>query len=103
MPLLEAERHRVVALDLPGHGDDSIAVSALTLDAYVARIRAAVEAADEPVILVGHSLGGIAITQAAEVVPARIATPSSGSATSRTSRSRAVALFPRAWPQSVLR
>ena len=75
VPLLEEEGHRVVALDLPGHGDDSTPVSGMTLDANVARIREAVEAADdEPVILVGHSMGGIAITQAAEEVPDRIAT-----------------------------
>ena len=72
--MLEAEGHRVVALDLPGHGEDSTPVSGMTLDANVARIREAVEAVDEPVILVGHSMGGIAITQAAEEVPDRIAT-----------------------------
>jgi pimeloyl-ACP methyl ester carboxylesterase len=74
VPLLEAEGHRVVALDLPGHGDDDTAVSGMTLDANVACIREAIEAADERVILVGHSMGGIAITQAAEEVPDRIAT-----------------------------
>jgi pimeloyl-ACP methyl ester carboxylesterase len=72
-PLLEEEGHRVVALDLPGHGDDSTAVSGMTLAANVKCIRDAVEAADERVILVGHSIGGIAITQVAEEVPARIA------------------------------
>ena len=74
VPLLEVEGHRVVALDLPGHGDDSTAVAGMTLEANVVRIRQAVEAADEPVILVGHSMGGMAITQAAEEVPDRIAT-----------------------------
>jgi pimeloyl-ACP methyl ester carboxylesterase len=74
VPLLEAEGHRVVALDLPGHGDDSTAVSGMTLAANVKCIRDAVEAADERVILVGHSMGGIAITQVAEDVPGRIAT-----------------------------
>jgi surfactin synthase thioesterase subunit len=48
----------VFALDLPGHGDDSTAVSGMTLEANVARIREAVEAADEPVILVGAQHGG---------------------------------------------
>ena len=72
-PLLEAHGHEVVALDLPGHGEDSTAVSGMTLDANVARIRDAVDAADEPVILVGHSMGGIAITQTAEEVPDGIA------------------------------
>jgi pimeloyl-ACP methyl ester carboxylesterase len=72
--LLEAEGHRVVALDLPGHGEDSTAVSGMTLDANVERVREAVEAADPPVILVGHSMGGVAITQAAEAMPDKIAT-----------------------------
>jgi pimeloyl-ACP methyl ester carboxylesterase len=74
VPLLEAEGHRVIALDLPGHGDDSTALSGMTLDANVTRIREAVEAADERVILVGHSMGGIAITRVAEEVPDMIAT-----------------------------
>jgi pimeloyl-ACP methyl ester carboxylesterase len=65
VPLLEAEGHQAVALDLPGHGDDSTAVSRMTLVANVKCIREAVEAADERVILVGHSIGGIAITQVA--------------------------------------
>lgn len=72
VPMLEAEGHRVVALDLPGHGDDRTAVSGMTLDANVARIRAAIDAAEHPVILVGHSMGGMAITQAAEEVPDEI-------------------------------
>ena len=71
--MLEAEGHRVVALDLPGHGEDRTAVTGMTLDANVARVREAVEAADAPVILVGHSMGGVAITQTAEEVPDRIA------------------------------
>jgi pimeloyl-ACP methyl ester carboxylesterase len=74
VPLLEAEGHRVVALDLPGRGDDSTAVSGMTPAANVKCICEAVEAADERVILVGHSMAGFAITQVAEEVPARIAT-----------------------------
>jgi pimeloyl-ACP methyl ester carboxylesterase len=73
VPMLEAEGHRVVAPDLPGHGDDTTAVAGMTLDANVVCIREAVEAADEPVLLVGYSMGGIAIAQVAEEVPDRIA------------------------------
>jgi pimeloyl-ACP methyl ester carboxylesterase len=62
-PLLEAAGHRVVAVDLPRS----------TLEANVAMIRAAVESADEPVILAGRSAGGLWITQTAEEVPERIA------------------------------
>jgi pimeloyl-ACP methyl ester carboxylesterase len=72
-PLLEAAGHRVDALDLPGHGDDRTPVSGMTLEANAARICGRVEEAGEPVVLVGHSMGGTSITQAAELVPDRIA------------------------------
>ena len=62
-PLLEAEGDRVIAVDLPRS----------TLDDNVRTIRAAVESANEPVILVGHSAGGMWITQTAEAVPDRVA------------------------------
>ena len=72
-PLLEAEGHRVDALDLPGHGDNPAPVSEMTLANNARWIADRVEAATEPVILVGHSMGGMGITQAAELVPDRIA------------------------------
>lgn len=73
-PLLESAGHRVDALDLPGHGDLPAPVSEMTLDAYARRVAHRVEAAGEPVVLVGHSMGGMPVTQAAELVPERIAT-----------------------------
>jgi pimeloyl-ACP methyl ester carboxylesterase len=73
-PLLESAGHRVDALDLPGHGASPAAVSEMTLDANARRVADHVEAAGESVVLVGHSMGGMAITQAAELVPERIAT-----------------------------
>jgi pimeloyl-ACP methyl ester carboxylesterase len=50
-----------VAVDLPGHGDDT---SALTDLHDAARVRAALDDSDEPVVLVGHSYGGVVITEA---------------------------------------
>jgi pimeloyl-ACP methyl ester carboxylesterase len=73
VPLLEAEGHFVTAVDLPGHGDDATPLAGLTQAEYGRRVADAVEAAGEPVILAGHSMGGMAITQAAEYVPDRIA------------------------------
>lgn len=73
VPLLEAEGHRVDAVDLPGHGANPADVGGMTLEAYGREVAARVEAAGEPVVLVGHSMGGMAITQAAELVPERIA------------------------------
>ncbi len=73
VPLLEAEGHSVTAVDLPGHGDDATPLAGLTQAEYGRRVVDAVEAAGEPVILAGHSMGGMAITQAAEYVPDKIA------------------------------
>jgi pimeloyl-ACP methyl ester carboxylesterase len=72
VPLLEAEGHRVVAPDLPGHGSDPTPLSEVTLQHYADRVCEVLAAESEPVILVGHSMGGIAITQAAETCPERI-------------------------------
>ncbi|HUZ16306.1 MAG TPA: alpha/beta fold hydrolase [Gaiellaceae bacterium] len=74
VPLLEAEGHSVTAVDLPGHGEDGTALAGLTQAEYGRRVADAVEAAGQSVVLVGHSMGGMAITQAAEYVPERIAT-----------------------------
>ncbi len=71
-PLLEAKGHRVLAPDLPGHGDDRTPTSTVTLTSYTEHICAIANAQAEPVILVGHSMGGVAITQAAENCPERI-------------------------------
>ena len=66
LPLLPGH---VEAVDLPGHGADTTPVAGCTLDAYVARVVEALERAPEPAVLVGHSLGGITVAQAAERRP----------------------------------
>lgn len=63
MPALEAQGLRVVAPDMPGHGDDPGALGDLAVDAQ--RLRDVVAAIDGPVILVGHSYGGLVISEAA--------------------------------------
>jgi len=72
-PLIKAEGHVVDAVDLPGRGNDQTPISEMTLIKYAELVRQRIESAEEPVILVGHSLGGMVITQAAELVPRRIA------------------------------
>lgn len=73
-PLLEAAGHTVATPDLPGHGDDRTAIAEVTLDAYAERVCRAIDAQSEPVVLVGHSMGGMVITAAAERRPDRIRT-----------------------------
>jgi pimeloyl-ACP methyl ester carboxylesterase len=70
--LLEKQGHRVIALDMPGHGKDKTAPSAVTLDSYVKAVTDVLDGQRDPVILVGHSLGGIVISQAAENRPDKV-------------------------------
>lgn len=73
-PLLQEMGHRVITLDLPGHGEDQTAPSHVTLKDYTDRVCDILAAEPEPVILVGHSMGGLVITQAAEYYPDKIKT-----------------------------
>jgi len=70
---LRAAGHAVEVPELPGRGADTRPHASLTLDDYVRCVGDAIAARPEPVVLVGHSMGGITITQAAEVMPERIA------------------------------
>lgn len=72
VPLLESKGHTVVTPDLPGHGDDRTPPAAVTLADYADKICAVARAQKEAVILVGHSMGGVAITQAAENCPGAV-------------------------------
>lgn len=69
VPALEAAGHTVVAVDLPGGGDDRTPEAEITLAACADRVCAALT---EPSILVGHSMGGAVITQAAGQCPEAI-------------------------------
>jgi pimeloyl-ACP methyl ester carboxylesterase len=92
-PLLEAQGHMVLTLDLPGAGANTIApkslaarpfdlaafatepspVAGVTLEerteAVVALVKEAASSCGGKVILVGHSAGGMAISAVAEQVP----------------------------------
>ncbi len=69
---LEAKGHRVKVIDLPGLGIDSTPPNQVTLDDYAARIEQALDGLQR-VVLVGHSMGGIAISAGAERQPKPIA------------------------------
>lgn len=74
VPLLEAAGHTVVTPDLPSHGDDPTPLAEIGADAYRDRIKEVLEAQPEPVILVGHSMGGLVISAGAEACPEKVAT-----------------------------
>lgn len=61
------DRH-VEALDLPGNGDDMTPIDSVTLESYARAILTVAKAMPPgPIILVGHSMGGAAITAAASL------------------------------------
>ncbi len=74
VPLLEGAGHKAIAVDLPGHGGDETPIAQATFEAYCNKARELVEAQPEPVILVGHSMGGRVVTQVAELCPDKIRT-----------------------------
>jgi len=63
VPLLAERGLQATCIDLPGHGADSGSLGDLHADA--AAVRAVLDAAPGPVVLVGHSYGGAVITEAA--------------------------------------
>lgn len=67
VPLLEARGHQALAPDLPGSGGDhTTPAAAINLPLYVDFVSKMLDKQPEPVILVGHSAGGLTITHAAE-------------------------------------
>jgi pimeloyl-ACP methyl ester carboxylesterase len=63
---LEAKGHRAISVDLPGHGLDPTPARDITLDRYVNKVVAEIDALEGDIVLVGHSMGGIVVSQVAE-------------------------------------
>jgi len=74
VPLLKEAGHQVHTIDLPGLGEDQTPISEVTLDAYVCAVSELISTISKPLVLVGHSMGGMIITQVAELVPEKIDT-----------------------------
>jgi len=70
---LRSRGHQVVAPDLPAHGNDRTPAWMTTLGLYAQRIRAAAGEFATPPIVVGHSMGGFAMTEAAARFPGTFA------------------------------
>jgi pimeloyl-ACP methyl ester carboxylesterase len=73
VPLLEARGHHVLAPNLPASGGDPAPFDNANLLTYATRIAGAIDELSGPVVLVGHSMGGIVSSQVAEWRPERLA------------------------------
>ena len=71
-PLLGAAGHEVLAPDLPGMGADRTPFAADVLAQWADFVAGLVRGAAEPAVLVGHSRGGLVISEAAERAPDQI-------------------------------
>ncbi len=69
---LEQQGQKVIIVQLPGHGSDNTAPQTLTLDLYRDKVITAMDSFPGKVILVGHSLAGMVISEVAEKVPGKI-------------------------------
>jgi pimeloyl-ACP methyl ester carboxylesterase len=69
-----AAERRVVALDLGGHGESGRGRGDWTMPAFGEDVRAVVDALDlSRVVLIGHSMGGPVVLEAARRLPGRVA------------------------------
>jgi pimeloyl-ACP methyl ester carboxylesterase len=74
VPLLEKAGHKVQAPDLPSHGKDKTSYRTVSLQAYADSVCGILDTQSDRVVLVGHSMGGIVISQAAEYRPEKVDT-----------------------------
>ena len=73
IPGLQAAGHDALAIDLPGQGADTTPLEEITLYRYADAVCDALDRMDGPVLLTGHSMGGMVITQAAAQRPEKLA------------------------------
>jgi pimeloyl-ACP methyl ester carboxylesterase len=71
---LERASHRVIAPDLRSLGRDRTPPELVTLDMWTEQIVALAQAQPDPIVLVGHSRGGIVLSEVAERVPKLVRT-----------------------------
>ena len=68
-----SRKHRIVTLDLAGHGHSGSERSRYTMKSFGEDVRAVTEATgSQAVILIGHSMGGSVMAEAARLMPNRV-------------------------------
>ena len=72
VPLLTTQSYSVSTPDLPGHGNNALPLDKITLKSYVSCIKDLLTQISGEVILVGHSMAGMVISEVAAQAPERI-------------------------------
>jgi pimeloyl-ACP methyl ester carboxylesterase len=68
-----SQQHRVVTLDLAGHGHSGLEREDFTMPAFGEDVKAVLEDLDvEQALLIGHSMGGPVAVEAARLMPERV-------------------------------
>ena len=68
-----SQKHRVIVLDLAGHGHSSSSRTQYTMQAFGEDVKAVAESTgSQNIILIGHSMGGAVIAEAARLMPGRV-------------------------------
>ena len=71
---LQADGYRVINVNLPGRPSLPMAPNLVSADVYRDAVLKAIAGETQPVVLVGHSFGGIAVSNVAEAAPEKIKT-----------------------------
>ena len=68
-----SQKHKVVVLDLAGHGHSGVERDTFSMQAFGEDVKSVVEATgSKNVILIGHSMGGAVIAEAARLMPQHV-------------------------------
>ncbi len=69
---LEAAGQKIVTVELPAHGNDTTSPALVSINSYRDKVIDAINKIAGPVVLVGHSMGGMVVSEVAEQIPTRI-------------------------------
>ncbi|RKE74478.1 pimeloyl-ACP methyl ester carboxylesterase [Pseudorhodoplanes sinuspersici] len=73
VPRLRTAGYEAIAADLPGDGHDNTPPNEVNLALYAAKVANLIDTIEGPVILVGHSMGGVSVSQVCEMRAERVA------------------------------
>lgn len=72
VPRLKVAGHEAIAVDLPGNGFDDTPPRDVSVALYAGHVAKIIDRVRGPVVLVGHSMGGVTASQASELRPERV-------------------------------